>query len=63
MHSLARAIRTLASIDMFFVVMYTLLFSPLFIGAAWGPFFGYMSGKEVRPELCRARIFVVMHVT
>lgn len=58
--SLARAIRTLASIDMFFIFMYTLFFSPLFIGAAWGAFFGYMSGKEY--SCFRAKVYAFYYI-
>ncbi|GMI02246.1 hypothetical protein TrVE_jg7894 [Triparma verrucosa] len=53
--SLGRAMRTLATVDLVFVLMYAMFYSPLFIGLAWGPFMGYQSGKDF--SALRARIY------
>ena len=54
--SMARAIRTFASIDAFFILCYMGLFSFVFVGAAWGPVFGFLSARQVREGGWRGKI-------
>ncbi|GMH77167.1 hypothetical protein TrRE_jg1564, partial [Triparma retinervis] len=43
---MARAIRTFATIDAFFILCYALFFSPIFTAFLFGPVFGYLSAAR-----------------